>query len=131
MFRGGNHLSACAKPARKKMQKGLVLTIVSVFSWLVTLGGVATAQSLQGRDAFGDWERDKPGTIRLIRPQDLPKPGATPSAGNFSRIVPRSPGAVPQVPPGFKIDLFAEGLSAPRIIRAAPNGDIFVAETRA
>jgi glucose/arabinose dehydrogenase len=113
------------------MQKGLVLTIVSVFAWLVTFGGVATAQSLQGRDAFGDWERDKPGTIRLIRPQDLPKPGTTPSAGNFSRIVPRPPGAAPQVPPGFKIDLFAEGLNAPRIIRVAPNGDIFVAETRA
>ena len=27
--------------------------------------------------------------------------------------------------------LFAEGLSGPRIIRVAPNGDIFVAETRA
>jgi hypothetical protein len=38
---------------------------------------------------------------------------------------------VPQVPPGFKIELFAEGLSGPRIIRVAPNGDIFVAETRA
>ena len=33
--------------------------------------------------------------------------------------------------PGFKIELFAEGLSGPRIIRIAPNGDIFVAETRA
>ena len=27
--------------------------------------------------------------------------------------------------------MFAEGLSGPRIIRVAPNGDIFVAETRA
>jgi glucose/arabinose dehydrogenase len=113
------------------MQKGSILTIVSVFSCFVTLGGVATAQSLQGGEAFCDWERDKPGTTRLIRPQDLPKPGATPSAGNFSRIVPRPAGAAPQVPPGFKIDLFAEGLNAPRIIRVAPNGDIFVAETRA
>jgi glucose/arabinose dehydrogenase len=113
------------------MQIGSMLTVVSVLWWFIVLGGMATAQSLQGTEAFGDWERDKPGTIRLIRPQDLPKPGATPSAGNFSRIVPRPPGAAPQVPPGFKIDLFAEGLSAPRIIRVAPNGDIFVAETRA
>src|ERR1035438_369812 len=110
------------------MQIGSMLTALSVLWWFIVLGGMATAQSLQGTEAFGDWERDKPGTIRLIRPQDLPKPGATPSAGNFSRIVPRPRGAAPQVPPGFKIDLFAEGLSAPRIIRVAPNGDIFVAE---
>jgi len=35
------------------------------------------------------------------------------------------------VPPGFKIELFAEVSSGARIIRTAPNGDIFVAETRA
>jgi glucose/arabinose dehydrogenase len=35
------------------------------------------------------------------------------------------------VPTGFKIELFAEGLSGPRLMRIAPNGDIFVAETRA
>jgi glucose/arabinose dehydrogenase len=44
--------------------------------------------------------------------------------------VPRPASATPQAPPGFKIELFAEGLSGPRIIRAAPNGDIFVVETR-
>jgi hypothetical protein len=98
---------------------------------MVALAGTAAAQSLRGEDAFGDWQRDKPGTIRLIRPQDLPKPGATPSAANVSRVVRRPPGAAPQVPPGFKAELFAEGLSGPRTIRIAPNGDIFVAETRA
>lgn len=86
---------------------------------------------LQGKDAFGNWQADKPGTIRLIRPQDLPKPGASPSVASFSRVVTRPPGASLQVPPGFKVELLAEGLSGPRIIRVAPNGDIFVAETRA
>ena len=86
---------------------------------------------LVGKDAFGSWQLDKPGTIRLIRPQDLPTPGATRSSANPSRIVSRPAEAVPQVPPGFKISLFASGLSGPRIIRVAPNGDIFVAETRA
>jgi hypothetical protein len=38
---------------------------------------------------------------------------------------------MPQVPDGFKVELFAEGLSGPRNIQTAPNGDIFVAETRA
>ena len=48
-----------------------------------------------------------------------------------SRVVPRPASAMPQVPAGFKIELFAEGLSGPRQMRVAPNGDIFVAETRA
>jgi glucose/arabinose dehydrogenase len=114
-------------------------TIVSLLWWFVTLfttlfvilGGMATAQSLRGEQAFGDWQIDKPGAIRLIGPQDLPKPGATRSAGNFPHVVPRPAAATLQVPPGFKAELFAQGLSGPRIIRVAPNGDIFVAETRA
>ena len=93
----------------------------------------ASAQSepLVGAAAFGDWRADRPGVSRLIRPDDLPKPGATPSAAKFSHVVPRPPSALPQVPAGFKIALFAEGLSGPRQLRVAPNGDIFIAETRA
>ncbi len=86
---------------------------------------------LQGKDAFGDWRSDRPGVIRLIRPRDLPEPGATSSVANMARVVARPKDAALQVPPGFKIEPFAEGLAGPRIIRVAPNGDIFVAETRA
>jgi glucose/arabinose dehydrogenase len=97
-----------------------------------TLAAPAMGQSpLTGNAAFGDWRTDKPGVSRLIKPENLPKPGATPSAANVSRVVPRPGSAVPQVPDGFKIELFAEGLSGPRQMRVAPNGDIFVAETRA
>jgi glucose/arabinose dehydrogenase len=94
---------------------------------------VVLAQSAPrtGSAAFGDWRDDKPGVARLIRPDDLPKPGATPSAANVSEIVPRPPSASPQVPAGFRIELFAEGLNGPRQMRVAPNGDIFIAETRA
>lgn len=91
----------------------------------------AQTQPLTGDAAFGDWRADRPGVVRLIRPADLPKPGATASASNSSRVVPRPPSAMPQVPAGFKIELFAEGLSGPRQMRVAPNGDIFVAETNA
>jgi glucose/arabinose dehydrogenase len=86
---------------------------------------------LTGAAAFGDWRADKPGLVRIIRPEDLPRPGATPSAVNLSRVVPRPATAVPQVPAGFKVELFAEGLNGPREMRVAPNGDIFVAEPRA
>jgi glucose/arabinose dehydrogenase len=101
---------------------------------LVGVGlGQAAAQSgpLLGSAAFGDWRADKPGISRLIRQQDLPKPGATPSAASVSHVVPRPSAAIPQVPAGFKIELFAEGLREPRQMRVAPNGDIFVAETEA
>ena len=97
------------------------------------LSGSADAQSavLKGRDAFGSWQSNKPGTIRLITPKDLPEPGATASASNPSPIVRRPAGVTPQVPPGFKIELFAEDSSGARVLRVAPNGDIFVAETHA
>jgi glucose/arabinose dehydrogenase len=116
-----------------KMPRRTIPTVVSALCVFAACSGVAIAQpaAREGKDAFGSWQQDKPGTTRLIRPQDLPDVGATPSAANVSRVVPRPAGAAPQVPAGFKIELFADGLNAPRIIRVAPNGDIFVAETRA
>src|SRR3954468_16916566 len=112
-------------------QKAPVVAIV--LTLLLMTAAVADAEPavLRGQEAFGDWRRDDPGTVRLIRPQDLPKPGASRSGVNVSRVVRRPASAIPQVPPGFKVELFADGLSGPRIIRTAPNGDIFVAETRA
>ncbi|WP_423962463.1 PQQ-dependent sugar dehydrogenase [Bradyrhizobium sp.] len=113
------------------MARCSIQAILSGLCALAALSGAAIAQpaAREGKDAFGNWQQDKPGITRLIRPQDLPDPGATPSSANVAHVVSQPAGAVPQVPPGFKIELFAEGLRAPRIIRVAPNGDIFVAET--
>lgn len=110
-----------------------ICAAAAAFSFMLFVTGPLSAEpaTLTGQNAFGDWQRDKPGTVRLIKPEDLPKPGATPSAANVSRVVARPASAAPQVPPGFKVELFADGLSGPRIIRTAPNGDLFVAETRA
>ncbi len=85
---------------------------------------------LTGADAFGDWRTDAPGVRRLIRPNDLPPPYASRSAGNSPDVVRRPEGALPRVPPGFSISLFAQGLR-PRLLRTAPNGAVFVAETNA
>ena len=106
---------------------GLALLLAAAF----VVPAMAQSEPLVGSAAFGDWRADMPGVSRLIKPEDLPKPGATPSSANFSRVVPRPASAMPQVPAGFKIELFADGLSGPRQVRVAPNGDIFVAETRA
>src|SRR5580704_10441523 len=92
---------------------------------------LAQSPSLEGREAFGDWRADKPGLTRHLTAADLPKPGATSSVANAPRSVPRPASAIPQVPAGFKVELFADGLSGPRIMRVAPNGDIFIAETHA
>jgi glucose/arabinose dehydrogenase len=86
---------------------------------------------LQGRAAFTDWHADRPGLRRHIRPADLPAANTADSHANGVRIVRRQPGDKPAVPPGFEVTLFAEGLEGPRLIRAAPNGDIFVAESAA
>jgi glucose/arabinose dehydrogenase len=129
-----------ATPAAKASRVGFfTLVHPSSLEFLVAVllagAGVtpALAQSgaLTGSAAFGDWRADRPGLVRLIRPSDLPKPGATASSANVSRVVARPATAMPQVPAGFKVELLAEGLSGPREIRTAPNGDIFVSETRA
>ena len=113
------------------MTRSMRTAALVTLSALVGTAAVAGPAVLKGKDAFGSWQGDTPGTIRLIRPEDLPRPGATASAANVSRVVQRPASAVPKVIDGFKISLFAEGLSGPRILRTAPNGDIFVAETRA
>jgi glucose/arabinose dehydrogenase len=112
---------------RNRTINGLALLLAPAF----VVPAMAQSEQLVGSAAFGDWRADKPGVSRLIRAEDLPKPGATPSAANVSRVVQRPSSSMPQVPAGFKIELFAEGLSGPRQMRVAPNGDIFVAETRA
>ena len=62
---------------------------------------------------------------------DLPPPYATESVTNDAELVDQPPGAQPQVPPGFKIEQYASGFRDPRYLLTAPNGDIFVTESRA
>ncbi len=82
-----------------------------------------------GPDAFGDWRKDAPGVVRLIRPADLRPPYETRSRSNSPSVTARPAGAVPRGPTGTEVAVFADGLSGPRILRTAPNGDVFVAET--
>ena len=101
----------------------LGLTVVQLLAQTAT--GV-----FEGRAAFGDWRADRPGLRRLIKPRDLPPPQPKDSVANRARIAQRTD-EQPVVPSGFAVNLFASGLTTPRLIRAAPNGDIFVAESRA
>jgi glucose/arabinose dehydrogenase len=86
---------------------------------------------LTGEAALGDWTTDAPGVRRRLTPADMPKPYDTRSVDNGPRMIPRPQGAMPQVPAGFKVEEFATGLNNPRVVITAPNGDVFVAESRA
>jgi glucose/arabinose dehydrogenase len=87
--------------------------------------------TLTGQDALGDWTTDAPGVRRKITVDDLARPYDTPSANNHPRVANRPEGAWPKAPEGFEVTEFATQLEQPRVIVRAPNGDLFVAESRA
>ncbi len=89
------------------------------------LGILAVAAAAQN----GDWRGDAPGTMHRIAVDALPAPFASRSSSNAPGVVAPPASAQLHVPPGFAVQRFAEGLNAPRIVRVAPNGDIFVAES--
>src|SRR5689334_14497057 len=100
----------------------------------ISLPTLLFAQSgtlLTGKAAFTDWQGEAPGVRRLIKPQDLPPPFATEPARNGTQLVAEPAGRQPKTLPGFEVKLFAKSLSNPRLMRTAPNGDIFVAESAA
>ncbi|WP_373696784.1 PQQ-dependent sugar dehydrogenase, partial [Microvirga yunnanensis] len=66
---------------------------------------------------------------------DLPSPSLDqndPEAPDFERlpkVVDAPQGRMPAVPQGFTVQVVAKDLNKPRVIRIAPNGDVFVAES--
>ena len=90
-----------------------------------------SAQSVRtGSDAYGDWRTDAPGVMRRITPADLPAPGETPSTANRSKVVPKPANATLKTMPGFSVDALVTGMQGARVLRVAPNGDIFLALSR-
>jgi glucose/arabinose dehydrogenase len=81
------------------------------------------------KEPFTDFRYEKPGTTRKITVADLPQPFASKSSNNGAELVARPNDAWPVAPAGFKVEMFASGLDNPRLLRTAPNGDIFLAES--
>ncbi len=111
-----------------------------------------TAQPITGQDAFAGYAQQQPGTLRKITVGDLPAPDPDESVDNGPKVIDRPPNAMPTAPAGFKVTLYAGGdngrdqysndkeiagpaavgtFRQPRLIRTAPNGDIFVADSAA
>lgn len=73
----------------------------------------------------------EPLTSRPIRItlNNLPQPYASESASKSSEVVPIPESPVLHVPPGFTVNVFAEGLDEPRWLALTPEGDVLVTET--
>ena len=105
-----------------------IAALLAVATWQSS-DAAERGQLLSGAAAFTDWGADAPGVRRMITADDLPAPFATRAASNGPRVAPRPASAQLKVPLGFQVELFASGLSDPRSLVTAPNGDIFVAES--
>lgn len=133
MALGGDHRAAALIKTSWSAQLHNIVRTMAAIIMLTGAGAVRAAAEdgsgtlLKGKAALGSWQQDKPGLRRLIKPQDLPPVGK--STPNFSEVVPLPRGAKPRVPPGFLVELVASGYAGPRAIRAAPNGDLFVADS--
>ena len=88
------------------------------------------ARNVDGRlGAFSDFRREIPGATHRITLADLPAPFASRGVSNPPTLVPRPAGALPKTLPGYTVSEYAGGFDNPRLIRVAPNGDLFVAES--
>jgi glucose/arabinose dehydrogenase len=118
-----------------------------------SLSCIARAQQplLTGQAAFTDYDQQHPGVRHKITLADLPEPNPAEAVNNTAHLVARPKDAWPVAPAGFKVTLYAGGDAAPmqradnkqfmrlsggtftepRLIRTAPNGDLFVADSGA
>ena len=109
-------------------------------------------QVITGQAAFADWNQQQPGVRRKITAADLLAPAPKEAVDNGPHLIPRPADAWPIAPPGFKVTLYAGGdfkptaasssqdhqapsvpaapstFREPRLLRTAPNGDIFMSD---
>jgi glucose/arabinose dehydrogenase len=104
---------------------------VVILKTRVTTSEAQSAASLNVSPPFANYKTQAPGVTRKITVADLPKPYATESVDNGADVVRRPSDAWPQAPAGFKVEQFASKLDNPRLLRTAPNGDVFLAESDA
>lgn len=105
--------------------------LAALIACAVSFSGAVAAQEVRtGAAAFGDWHSDAPGVMRMIRPGDVVPGDPEKAAANRSRVVPRPDNAALRTMPGFSVAPFVTGMTGARVIRVAPNGDIFLARSR-
>jgi glucose/arabinose dehydrogenase len=130
------------------------LILLTAASCALSVG--AQTKQATGQDAFADWTQEKPGMLRKLSVNDLPQPDPKQSVRKQPSIVARPQNAWPIAPAGFKVTLYAGGdngpspspdqqhsqqggtkppekgtFNQPRLIRTAPNGDLFLSDSAA
>ncbi|MDQ3801690.1 MAG: sorbosone dehydrogenase family protein [Acidobacteriota bacterium] len=117
-----------------KKQIQILLTVLAILP-LTALTAVCQSRPTTGGENTGNL----PKVVNFsapqrheIKPESLPKPYETKSAFRASKVVAQPPDAVLNLPKGFQLNVFAEGnFTYPRWMALAPNGDVFVADSRA
>ncbi len=123
------------------MNSKLLNNITAIFFTLVITVSTAVCQTQNktgaddGNPANSNLPKlehfDKPQVFQN-KPENLPAPFHTESARRPSKQVGQPAGATLKLPKGFQINVFAEGeFTYPRWMALAPNGDVFVADSRA
>ncbi len=126
------------------------ITLPALFGLALT--AAAQQPLLTGQAAFTDYAQQQPGVRHKITLTDLPAPNPAEAVDNGPSVVPKPADAWPTAPAGFKVILYAGGDSTPmqrseskretheasqgtfvqpRLIRFAPNGDLFLADSQA
>ncbi|MFZ1430827.1 MAG: PQQ-dependent sugar dehydrogenase [Geminicoccaceae bacterium] len=112
----------------------ILVLAIGILATTCISGAAAAADCAAGKlmgaaAALSDWSDDRPGRCRRLLPGDLLPPSK--SNTSFSKIVAVPTGVLPRVPPGFQVTRLFRSGAKPRLIRTAPNGDVFVAESAA
>jgi glucose/arabinose dehydrogenase len=116
---------------RNRFVLSISVAAVALSASLLAPSAAAQTKTLTGQDAFTDYSKEHPGVRRKITAADLPQPKPDESVRNAASVVARPEGAWPIAPPGFKVELYAQGFRVPRLMRTAPNGDIFLGDAAA
>ena len=131
------------------MKTSSLLATVSLAAAAVSLTGNLFAQVSTGPAAFADYTQQQPGAHRKITVTDLPLPKPEEAVNATPKVIERPADAWPIAPAGFKVTLYAGGdappmqradntqnmksvggtFTMPRLIRTAPNGDLFLADS--
>ena len=119
------------------MNSNLLNCVTSIFFILLIFASTAICQT---NNETGQTQNRKPPKIEHIekpqvfqyKPENLPAPFHTESARRASKQIEQPANATLKIPKGFRVNVFAEsGFRYPRWMALAPNGDVFVADSRA
>ncbi len=113
-------------------QSAFVLATCSLLPAAALAQSQPAATTITGQAAFTDYSQEHPGVRRKITVADLPQPMEEQSVDNGADVISQPQGAWPQAPAGFKVERYAQGqFTEPRLLRTAPNGDLFLADSKA